>query len=94
MGTRKYRFNTEILDTWSSPLDGFYKLNFDDASKGKTSNAGFRGLIRNNVGNNIWIFFRNITHDSNNDEELEGVIEGIGISNKNEFLILVAEGKL
>ena len=82
VATRNPRVNIESPDTWSPPPDGVYKLNFDGASKGNPGTFGFEGTIRNNVGKIMWILFGKIVHDSNNAAELEGLIEGIGITNK------------
>jgi hypothetical protein len=53
-------------ETWSHPPKGFYKLNFDGASKGNPGPAGFGGVFRNSSGTILRIFFGTLGLDSNN----------------------------
>jgi len=79
-------------DSWSPPREGFFKLNFDGASKGNPGCAGFGGIIRNALGQAVWVFFGYIGQDTNNSAELEGLLHGIQLAQDKSWSPLVVEG--
>ena len=79
-------------DSWSPPREGFFKLNFDGASKGNPGRAGFGGILRNARGQAVWVFFGYIGQDTNNSAELEGLLHGLLLAQENQCFPLVVEG--
>jgi len=53
-------------NTWQCPPLGFFKLNFDGASKGNLGPAGFGEVIRNSEGIISHIMVGNLGFDTNN----------------------------
>jgi ribonuclease HI len=66
--------------TWQYPPQGFFKLNFDGASKGNLGPVGFGVVIRDNNGQIKYIMAGNLGWDSNNSVELWGLIRGIQLA--------------
>lgn len=61
---------------WSKPPIGFYKFNFDGASKGNLGATGFGGAIKDNNGDIKLVLYGTIGHDTNNVTELSRLLEG------------------
>lgn len=68
-----------------------FKLNFDGASKGNPGKAGFGGIFRDHEGSPLLIFFGNIGWDTNNSTELEGLWQGLLLSQRHGFQTLEIE---
>ena len=79
-------------DSWSPPREGFFKLNFDGASKGNPGRAGFGGILRNALGQAVWVFFGYIGQDTNNSAELEGLLHGFQLAREKQVFPLFVEG--
>lgn len=58
------------LDFWHPPTKGFLKYNIDGASKGNLGTAGHGGVLRDENGSIIFIFYCNLGRDTNNMVEL------------------------
>lgn len=69
-----------------------HKLNFDGASKGNPGNSGFGGLFRNHKGDSLLSFLGSKGWDTNNSVELEGLWQGLLISQGKGFFPLIIEG--
>ena len=65
---------------WEDPPLGFYKLNFDGASKCNLVDSSFEGIIRDHIRETKNLFYGKIVHETNNASELEGLIHGLGIT--------------
>ena len=81
-----------ILDIWEPPLVSMYKLNFDGASKGNPSPTGYGGAIHNLEGWSVGLYQGYIGMNSNNVEELRGLLEGLTIAIQHGWLPLILEG--
>eukprot|EP00253_Pinus_taeda_P006333 PITA_06333 len=79
-------------DKFAYPKDNFMKLNFDGASKGNPSNAGFGGIFRDSQGNTRWIYAEWGAETTNNEAELWAVHQGLRIVIRNGYKNLEIEG--
>jgi ribonuclease HI len=70
----------------------FIKLNFDGASKGNPSAAGYGVVFRNHHGHIILINASSLGHSTNNAAELLGLIRGLQLAIENDFTKLIVEG--
>lgn len=77
---------------WQSPPLGFFKLNFDGASKGNLGPAGFGAVIRNSDGIINHLLARSLGFDTNNSTELWGLIRGIDLASLLGLNQLIIEG--
>jgi ribonuclease HI len=77
---------------WSPPPPGWYKLNFDGASRGNPGLSGIGCIINNEDGQ--WLLKRAklINPTSNNLAELEAVLEGIKLCLKLGLTKVIIEG--
>lgn len=64
---------------WSPPPQGWYKLNFDGASRGNPGLSGIGCIIHNETGRWLMKLEKHIPPTSNNLAELEAVSEGIKV---------------
>ena len=79
-------------DTWDTPLENMYKLNFDGASKGNPGPTGFGGAIRNSEGNLVGLYWGYMGMNSNNVAELRGLLEGLTMATQKGWLPIILEG--
>ena len=77
---------------WSPPPQNTFKLNFDGASKGNPGTAGFGGVFRNHQGESLLLYYGNIGWDTNNSAEMEGLWQGLILSQQFGFHPLEVEG--
>lgn len=61
---------SKISLKWELPPEGWYKLNIDGASKSNLGIAGFSGAIRNQKGEIIAAYVKNIGITTNNKAEV------------------------
>ena len=57
-------------DFWHPPPKGFLKFNIDGASKGNPSTVGHGGVLRDENGNILFIFYCHLGRATNNMAEL------------------------
>jgi len=57
-------------DFWHPPPKGFLKFNIDGASKGNPGTTGHGGVLRDEKGSIIFIFYYNLARATNNMEKL------------------------
>lgn len=69
-----------------------YKINFDRASKGNLGLTGFGGAIRNSEGQLVGLYWGYMGMNSNNVEELRGLLEGLTMATQQGWLPLILEG--
>lgn len=67
---RKVRIMDTEQDYWHPPPKGFLKYNIYGASKGNPSTAGFRGVLRDEIGKILSIFHCHLGRAINNMAEL------------------------
>lgn len=77
------RFRKEACNqTYSPPLKGWVKFNFEEESKGNSGQAGAGSPFRDEHGHIMVVSFRFLDIRSNNEAEIEGlvlgVVEGLG----------------
>lgn len=70
---------------WLPPIPVFCKLNFDEASRGNLGLAGLGGVIRNDRGEILHIFYKVLGEATNNEAEFTALEQG--------FHILIRLGK-
>jgi len=78
--------------SWTPPPINTFMLNFDGASKGNPGSTGYGGVIRNNQGNPLTVFFGSIGWNTNNAAELEGLWRGLNIAQAQRYSPLIVEG--
>ena len=71
---------------------GFFKLNFDGASKGNPSPAGFGGVFQHDKGYIKWIYAGFLGIESNNTDELYALEFGLWIAMRQGYTRIVAKG--
>ena len=75
-----------------NPTPGFFKLNFDGASKGNPGKVGYAGVFRYTTGQILQFFYGRLGTESNNAAELTGLLQGIRIAfNQVHFPLIVEE---
>jgi ribonuclease HI len=74
------------------PLPGFYKVNFDGASKGNLGHSGYGAVIRNNLGQIQSLIAENRGCDTNNSTEIWGLIKGVKMALDQNLTCLILEG--
>lgn len=80
------------LHFWHPPPKGFLKFNIDGASKGNLSKAGHGGVLRDDRGDIIFIFYGNLGKTTNNMAELmamEQILEFLVEENRQNTIIEV-----
>eukprot|EP00253_Pinus_taeda_P004733 PITA_04733 len=82
----------ESPTSWTPPPTNTYMLNFDGASKGNPGSTGYGGVIINNQGNPLKVFFGSIGWNTNNATELEGRWRGLNIAQTQRYTPLIVEG--
>ena len=82
----------DIEKSWSPPLDGTFKINFDGASKGNSGQAGYNGVCRDSKGAIMYIYYGSIGMEMKNSAELKGLMQGLKIVSKSGWLLVVVEG--
>jgi ribonuclease HI len=75
-----------------APPIGFFKLNFDGASKGNPSPAGFGGVFQHDKGYIKWIYAGFLGIESNNTDELYALEFGLWIAMRQGYTRIVAKG--
>jgi len=68
------------------------ELNFDGASKGNPGKAGYGGIFRDRRGTPLLTFTGSIGWDTNNSTELEGLWQGLLLTQLHGFSPLIIEG--
>eukprot|EP00253_Pinus_taeda_P011292 PITA_11292 len=79
-------------DNFIYPRDNFIKLNFDGASKGNPSNAGFGGIFHNSQKQVRWIYAEWGGEMTNNEAELWAIHQGLRIAIRNGYTSLEIVG--
>lgn len=80
-------------DRWHPPSAGSYKLNFDGhAAKGNPGQAGFGGAIQNHLGEIMWAYWGSVGWDTNNVDELEGILAGMALVANLNIQPVILEG--
>lgn len=69
--------NPRDLARWDCPLDNWYKINFDEASKGNPGKVGCGIFIRNSNGDNMGSLVVLIGHQTNHVAEASAALHGL-----------------
>ena len=69
---------------WQKPLNGTFKLNFDEAAKGNLGLASFKGAIRDSQERILSIYWGSLGTCTINLVELEGLINKIAWAIQNQ----------
>jgi hypothetical protein len=77
---------------WMRPPVGFFKVNFDGASKGNPGSVGFGVVIRDDTGQIIYVSVGSLGVDTNNAAKLWALIKGIQATMSLGIQKLVVEG--
>ena len=80
--------------TWTRPLEGSFKFNFDEATKGNPGPTGFIGALRNLDGIILSMLWGSIGNNTNHMVELEALINGISRALHSRKTPLLVEGDL
>ena len=64
---------------WSPRLDEVLNFNVDGATRGKLGPAGIRGVLRNNKGEVIFLFTRNVGMKESNEAEVLAILQALQI---------------
>jgi len=78
---RKGSLGDPKLDLWHPPPKGFLKFNIDGAFKGNLGEAGHGGVLRDDRGDIIFIFYGNLGKTTNNMVKLMAMEQSL------EFLV-------
>ena len=79
-------------NTWRPPSSGFWKLNFDGASRGNPGPSGFGACIRNYFGEVVEIKISPLPIDTNNIAEAHALLAGLLLAKQGCFNRLHIEG--
>ncbi|KAL0448028.1 UNVERIFIED_CONTAM: hypothetical protein Slati_1930700 [Sesamum latifolium] len=74
---QKHRPRVPLLTQWNKPIDGWWKLNYDGASKGNPRASGAGGLIRDCHSNLVLAFADFLGEQTNAYAELYTVVRGL-----------------
>ena len=88
--TQDHQFT--IPNHWTSLPSGFFKLNFNGASKGNPRKAGYGGVFRSSTSYILIIFYSTLGIESNNAAKLIGLLQGIHIAFNHDLFPLIVEG--
>ena len=89
---RKTQARSKTPDKWIPSPCHMFQLNFDGASKGNPGKAGFGGIFRDHKGTPILTYLGSTGWDTKNSEKLEGLWQGLIISQNQGIFLLVIEG--
>ena len=70
---RKVLLLDSELDFWHPPCEGFLKSNIDGASKANLGTTDHGGVLRDENGSILLIFYCHLERDTNNMEELMAI---------------------
>ena len=90
--TRMAPTSINSAKTWTRPLEGSFKYNFNVVAKGNPGLAGFEGAIRNLDGIILSMLWGSIGNNTNNMVGLEGLINGLSWNLQMGKTPLVVEG--
>lgn len=76
---------------WSKPIPGWVKLNCDGSCRGNPGNLGGGGIIRDFQGVVKAAFSAHFGHGTNNEAELQAILEGIRLCKQFHFFNVVIE---
>ena len=79
-------------EAWEPPPANMFKLDFDGASKGNPGPTSFGGDIRNSTGCVIGLYWGYIGENTNNVEELKGLIVGLVMVITYGWFSIILEG--
>ncbi|XP_068651654.1 uncharacterized protein [Aristolochia californica] len=68
-----------VMKEWSPPDPSFLKLNFDGSSLGNPGISGFRGVISNHSGNQLFTYVGPLGISDSTSAELHGLFSGLRI---------------
>ena len=77
---------------WRPPDEGYWKLNFDGASRGNPGPSGFGACIRNLDGNVVAITISPLPINTNNMAEAQALLAGLTLAKQGNFQLLHIEG--
>eukprot|EP00253_Pinus_taeda_P025596 PITA_25596 len=77
---------------WNYPPKGSLKLNFDGASRGNPGTWGIGGVIRNQDGEIIHIYCRELGESTNNEMEFAALEHGLRILKNLQYSKVIVEG--
>ena len=79
-------------DKWQHPPEGGLKLNFDGASRGNPGMAGIGGVLRNQHGEILHIYFKALGESTNNEMEFAALEHGLRIAKTRRLCNIILEG--
>eukprot|EP00253_Pinus_taeda_P001472 PITA_01472 len=81
-----------LRNSWQCPPVGGLKLNFDGASRGNPGLARIGGVIRNQKGDILHIYYRALGESTNNEMEFAALEHGLRIAKSRSLHNLIVEG--
>eukprot|EP00253_Pinus_taeda_P006750 PITA_06750 len=81
-----------LRESWQCPPDGGLKLNFDGASRGNLGSVGIGGVIRNQKGDILHIYYRALGESTNNEMEFAALEHGLRVAKSRNLHNLMVEG--
>ncbi|XP_059073575.1 uncharacterized protein LOC131874293 [Cryptomeria japonica] len=88
---KKGKYNREIC-AWQPPMSGWFKLNFDGASRGNPGQAGIRCYLHKSKGIEVAQREKLVGIETNNKEELTALVEGLEMCKESGVEKLAIEG--
>ena len=64
---------------WCPPPSGWIKFNVDGAAKGKPGPAGIGGVLRNDKGEVLFMFSKNVGIKESNEAEVLAILEALRV---------------
>ena len=87
-----YFFNIHQDVLWHSPSKGFWKLNFDGASRGNLRLSGLGACIRDSHGLVVAIATSPLPNGTNNMVEAQALLASLILAKRGNFCSLYFEG--
>lgn len=77
---------------WCSPFEGFWKLNFDGASRGNLGFLGLGACIQDSQGSVVAITTSPLSTGTNNMAKVQALLVGLILAKRGNFCMLHIEG--
>eukprot|EP00253_Pinus_taeda_P014528 PITA_14528 len=92
--SRRQQLPNSAATKWNCLSEGSLKLNFDGASRGNPGTTGIGGVIRNQDGEIIHIYYRELGESTNNEMEFVALEHGLRILKNLQTSKVIVEGDL
>eukprot|EP00253_Pinus_taeda_P012272 PITA_12272 len=89
----QHRFQPPLQnDKWQCPPEGGLKLNFDRELRGNLGKAGIGGVLRNQHGEILHIYYKALGESTNNEMEFAALEHGLRIAKSRCLCNIILEG--